>query len=209
MAATDAARGSVREQPHVAAAQHHVLGGHRGAQQLGAFEHGGAPRLLTKRIQAALAEHVLERLILVWQVRELERDDPALVHQRGAEPRAESEKQHAAALVAAERLHRRVVEDADRHAEGGGPVEADPAVAEVPGLFHHRAAQRPGWECRCVTTSYFQSAVLALHAGDYLLRREPVARVELARFRAARMHQLDVGAADVDDENSHIGSNDD
>ena len=44
---------------------------------------------------------------------------------------------------------------------------------------------------------------VGLDAGDDLLRRKPVARIELARVGTARMHQLDVGAADVDDQDSH------
>ena len=40
---------------------------------------------------------------------------------------------------------------------------------------------------------------VGLDAGDDLLRRKPVARIELARLGAARMHQLDVGSADVND----------
>ena len=44
---------------------------------------------------------------------------------------------------------------------------------------------------------------VGLDAGDDLLRREPVARIEFARFGTARMHQLDVGSADVDDKDSH------
>ena len=40
--------GQLVEQPHVAAAEHDVFRGHRGAQQLGAFEHGRLPRALRR-----------------------------------------------------------------------------------------------------------------------------------------------------------------
>ena len=51
------------EEADVAAAEHDVFGGHGGAQQLGALEHGGAPAFFAERRQAALAEQILERLI--------------------------------------------------------------------------------------------------------------------------------------------------
>ena len=129
------------EQARVAAAKDHVFRGHRGAQQLGAFEHGGAPAFFAERLQAALAEQVLERLVLERQVRELERHDAAIVDERGAEAGAEAEEQHAPALVAAERLHGGVVQDLDGLAKRRGPVEVHPALAEVPGLFDHLAAE--------------------------------------------------------------------
>ena len=48
-----------------------------------------------------------------------------------ADPCAQAEEEHAAALVAAQRLHGRVVDDLHRLAEGRREVEADPARAEV------------------------------------------------------------------------------
>ena len=49
----------------------------------------------------------------------------------GDESGAESEEEHAAALVAAERLHGGVVDHLHRAAEGGGEIEADPTGPEI------------------------------------------------------------------------------
>src|SRR5688572_26513891 len=201
MTTTDVGR-QILEQAHVAAAQHYVLRGYGGAQQLGAFEHRSAPPLFAESVQAALAEQIFKRLITVWQMRQFQRYDPAIVDERGAEARTKAEEQHAAALVAAERLHGRVVEDLHRPAEGRGPVEADPAFAEIPRLLDHLAADDRARYAKSDDV-VFPVGGAGLDAGHHLRRREPITGIELARFGAARMHQLDVRATDVDHQNAH------
>ena len=106
------------------------------------------PPVFAERFQAALAEQVLERLILVRQVRELERDDAAVVDERGAEARAEAEEQHAAAFVAAERLHGRVVQDPDGLAEAPRPSRSRPSPCRGSTALPSPCRGAPGWECR-------------------------------------------------------------
>ena len=190
------------EQAHVAAAEHDVFRGHCGAQQLDAFEHDVLPRVFAERDEAALAEQIFERLALVWKVRELEPDDAPVVDQRGPEPGSQADEEHAAAFIAAERLHRRIVHDADRLAESRGPVESDPALAKIPRLFHDRAAEH-GTGNADGDDVVVPVGGARLDAGDDLLRRKPVTRIEFARVGTARMHQLDVGSAYVNDKDSH------
>ena len=95
-----------------------VVGLHRGAQSVDDVGHFCAPFLLAEAFEAAQADVVLEGLaLLVRQVRELHRLDAPVDDQCAAEAGAEAEEQHAAAAVAAERLHGGVVEDAHRLAE--------------------------------------------------------------------------------------------
>ena len=63
--------------------------------------------------------------------------DPVHDHRR-AEAGAEPEEQHPPALVAAERLHRRVVHDLGRLPERGLEVEADPARPRLTGSWTTR-----------------------------------------------------------------------
>src|SRR5687768_5769833 len=133
---------------------------------------------------------------------QLQRHDSAIVHERRAKAGAEAEEQHAAAFVAAERLHRRIVENLDGLAECRGPVEADPAFAEVPRLFHHLAAEHGTRDAERDDVEIPVGGV-RFDAGDDLRGRKPVAGIELARFRAARMHHLDMRATDVNDQDAH------
>ena len=86
------------------------------------------------------------RPFLIGQVREFHRLEHAIDDERGAESGAEAEEEHAAALVAAQRLHRRVVDDANGTPERLLEVEADPALAQVPRLASRacRVAPVPG-----------------------------------------------------------------
>ena len=71
---------------------------------------------------------------------ELERLDDVVGDQRRAEPGAEPEEEHPAALVAADRLHGCVVDDPRRLAERALVVEADPARPQVDRLGDQLAA---------------------------------------------------------------------
>ena len=59
------------------------------------------------------------------------RRDDAIEDHAVAQPRAQAEEQHAPALIAAERLHRSVVDDPHRLAESACEVEPQPALPEV------------------------------------------------------------------------------
>src|SRR5262249_31122727 len=65
---------------------------------------------------------------------ESERDNRAVEDEGAANARADTEVEHPTAFVAAEGLHTGIVHDANGALEGRSVVEADPTVAEVPGL---------------------------------------------------------------------------
>src|SRR5271168_4568796 len=69
---------------------------------------------------------------------ELHRLDDAIHDHRRPQPGPQAEKEHPAALIAAEGLHRRVIHDLHRPLERRLEVEADPARAEVV-RFGHRS----------------------------------------------------------------------
>jgi hypothetical protein len=118
----------------------------------------------------------------------------------GAKSRAEAEKQHAASLVAAERLHRRIIHDARGPAKGLAKIESHPARTEIVRLgdhfaVHHHAgiADRNG-----VVFPIPGELMDLLH---HFARCEVRTGIELAHFAAAEDAGLHVAAAHVDGEN--------
>src|SRR5207248_3034565 len=67
--------------------------------------------------------------------------DHAINNEGRAQSRAQPEKQHATAAVAADRLHGCIVDHLDRPAESLVEVQSDPARAEVVGLGGDPAAE--------------------------------------------------------------------
>ena len=90
----------------------------------------------------------LEGCVPVRQVTQLHRLHDAVDDHGGAQTGAEPEKQHLAALIAAQRLHRRVVHHLDRASERLPVVESDPARAEVTRLRQPDDREAPGRESR-------------------------------------------------------------
>jgi len=135
-------------------------------------------------------------------MRQLHRLEHAVDDQRGADAGAEAEEQHAAAVVAAERLHRRVVDHADRTSERAREVEADPAAAEIHRLGHRLSVHD---DAGISNRDDVELPVLdgGEHALHHLRRREVGSRRDLQRSSAAGCQQLHVGAANVDDQNPH------
>src|SRR5205085_10839248 len=86
------------------------------------------PLLLAPSLQPTFSDVVLVCLVaFVRQMAELHRLQLAVDDHGRAKPRAQPNKQHATALIAAQRLHCGIVDDADRHAERSLVVETDPA----------------------------------------------------------------------------------
>ena len=160
------------------------------------------PLLPAQPAQGAVAEVILVGAVLERQVGQLHGDDDAIGHHRGAQAGAEAEKQHQPALVAAERLHRRVVDDPDRAAECGSEIEADPPASEVVRLLDDAAvadASRVADRDRVVLPVRDE----LLDARDQLLRRQRPARRELPRHPLSGREDLHVRPADVDDQHAH------
>jgi hypothetical protein len=137
-------------------------------------------------------------------VSELHRHDNALDDECRTEPGSDSQEEHLAALVAAERLHRRVVDDLRRLPEHGAEVESDPPGAEVHRLgddaprVHRRGnADRDG-----VVRPVVRQVDDPL---GHALRPELGTGFEAPALPAAAgQEQLDVRTADVDREDRRL-----
>jgi hypothetical protein len=91
------------------------------------------PGLVPSTLSCFVAEVLDQRLATVpVEGSELERHNHAIRDQRRSETGPKPEKEHAAALVAAQRLHDRIVDDANGAIEGAFEVEVYPAAGEVP-----------------------------------------------------------------------------
>ena len=111
VAADDAAGRAVLELFDVAAAEDDVVGAERYFQRGGYILYVFAPALFPEALEAAEAEVVLVGLSLfVAEMGQLHRLENAVDDHGGAEAGAEAEEQHAAAFVAADGLHRGVVD---------------------------------------------------------------------------------------------------
>ena len=101
---------------------------------------------LPNRFSARLADVLVHTsALLVRQVREFHRLEHAIDDERRAEPGAEAEEEHAAALVAAQRLHGGVVDHSHGTPERLLEVEPDPSISQVPRFRHGLAVEhRPG-----------------------------------------------------------------
>jgi hypothetical protein len=191
-------RRQLTELPGVAASEHDVVRAHGRGEPLDRLEDGGPPLLLAEALAAALADVVLEGRLAEGQVRELKRLDDNAVHECRAEAAAEPEKQHHAALVAAERLHRGVVH-LRRLAERVFEVEPDPPGAQVHRLGGHSAAvYRRGDSDRAGVVGPVRGHVE--DAVDHPAGSQVRPRVEAPALVPAREQHLDVRAADVDRE---------
>ena len=125
--------GSAFRSRRVATAEDHVVGGEGDGEVARPPRRApSATRRLPTRfspLRPSMAPRVLP--VLARELAELERDDHVLRDQRRADAGAEAEEEHPAAFVAAERLHRGVVDDAHRAIECGREIEADPPRTEV------------------------------------------------------------------------------
>src|SRR5262249_1123260 len=126
-----AVRRQLSEVGCVTAAEDDVLGQKCGGEVLDGLENRLLPVLVAMFLERVLADVVLERPLLVRKVAELHRRDDAVQDHRRAEAGAEPEEEHASAVVAPERLHRRVVDQLRRLAERLLEVESLPALAEI------------------------------------------------------------------------------
>ncbi len=200
-AAADAVGKAVQEFG-IAPAEDDVVGFERGFQFPHHVHHVAAPLLLAQALQTRFADVVLiGAAMLVRKMGELEGLQDSVHNQRGTETRAQAEEQHAAAVVAAEGLHGRVIEDPDRMMEGFAEVEADPASAEIVGLGYGLAV-----EYRAGITDG-NDIVLPLgdgaeDVGDHLAGCHSRAGVNFDGGTMAGGEEFDVRAADVNGEDA-------
>ena len=119
----------------------------------------------------------------------------------GTQPGPEPEKQHSAALVAADRLHGRIVHDVRWAAEGLAEIEPNPAGSQIVRLGDHFPVQH---DSRIADGHRVISPVSGelVHMRNHLAGSEVRPRFELAQFAAAEDAHLHVASADVDGEDS-------
>ena len=120
----------------------------------------------------------------------------------GAQSGAEPEKEHLAAAVTTQRLHRSVVDDLDRTCKRRSIVESDPACTEVTWLRNRTTVEDRSWKAdrhRVVRPLRGNG----LDAVDHLLGGERGPRGELSRLLLSGGEHLHVGAADIDDQHTH------
>src|SRR3954468_7194077 len=103
-------------------------------------------------------------------------------------------------MITAQRLHGGVVHDSDRLTKGFPKIETSPAFAEILRFHRNLAVYDRRWE------PDGDGVVFPVRDGFLcLLHEEPrcesPAGREFPALGPARDHQLDVGTADVDDEN--------
>src|SRR5262245_55947822 len=105
-----------RRQPakmlHLSAAEYDIIRPHRLTQAFRHLEHPPPPLPFSITFERRLADVLfVGASLLEWQMRQFHRDDDAVGDEGAAEAGAQTQKQHAAALVAAQRLHCGVVDD--------------------------------------------------------------------------------------------------
>src|SRR5262249_12516399 len=108
-------------------------------------QHDGAkdfafPSFFAEPFQTRLPEVILDDVaITVGQIAELEREHVGFPDQRRSQAGAQSKKQHPRAAITAERLHRGIIDDADRLAYGLLEIESCPSRPEMLRLAHDTA----------------------------------------------------------------------
>jgi hypothetical protein len=65
--------------------------------------------------------------ILIEELAKFQRNDHVISNKGGSKPGAQSKKQHPSAFIAAESLHRCIVNDSDRQTESSGKIKTHPA----------------------------------------------------------------------------------
>ena len=200
-----------REPPQqlgVATADHHAVDLQPESEQIDHFENVAPPFFLARSLQARRADILfVGSPFFERQVRELHRLEPAVDDHGGAEAGAETEKQHASARIAAERLHRGIVDHFHRPAECAPEIEANPTLAEVNRLAHRLAVyDRRGIADRDRIVLPVGGRGRAANQIDHLLWCHLSTRRNLDRDLVPGEENLDVRAADVNDQNAHAES---
>src|SRR5918996_3480998 len=100
-----------------AAAENDIIGNQRFLQQHDGTKDFASPSLFAELFQTRLAEIILDDVfVIIGQIPELEWKHVVFPDQGRTQSSAQSKKQHPPAAVTAERLQRRVIDNADRFA---------------------------------------------------------------------------------------------
>src|ERR1700693_5516381 len=122
-------------------------------------------------------------------------NDPIDDH-RGTKARAEADKQHPAPFVTADRLHRRVIQDVGRPAEGLAKIKSNPTAPKIVRLRNYFAVQYYAW---ISDGNRIVSPVPGklMYMSDHLTGRKIHSRFELPHLATAENTHLHVTSADV------------
>src|ERR1700733_10106731 len=186
----------------IAPADDDVVGLQHSAQLLHDVDHRPAPFLQAQSLQSALPDIVfVGASLLVGQMPEFHGCDDAIGDHGGAQPGPEHEKQHSAALVAAHRLHGRIVHDVSGAAECSAKIAPDPAGSQVVRLgddfpVQHDSGIADGHRVVGPVSGEF------VYARNHPAGGEVRSRLELPQFTAAEDAHLHMASADIDGENS-------
>src|SRR5262245_24400165 len=163
------------------------------------------PFLPSEPFESPLAHIVLVRTLSVWLVGQLHGRHDAVCDQSGAEPGAQAQKEHHAALIAPQRLHGRIIDELDGIPEGSLEVKPDPTRAEVMRFGHH------------VTLEYQPRVAYRYHiirplpgelldSGNHLCGRQFWPGGKFPRFGLSSGEDLHVGPADINNQHVHGAS---
>src|SRR5437870_8071542 len=124
----------------VAAPEHDVISDKRFPDLCDRVHHLAFPFFFAELAHAWLSQKIFDdSVIAIRQVAQFQRQHHVAQNQGRAEPSAESKKQHPAATVTAERLHRGVVDDSDRFTQRFFEIESDPPLSKMFGLVQNSA----------------------------------------------------------------------
>src|SRR5262245_41824743 len=154
------------QQLDVAAADHGVVGLKRGDEMPDDIENVMAPFLLAVTLEPMATHIVLIDAFLVRQVTEFHWLDDAVYDHRRSKAGSKADKEHLAALVAAQGLHGCVIDDLYRTAERCCEIEPDPSAAEIVRFGDRTAMQNRAW----IADRHHVVAPIPrqlLHAGDH------------------------------------------
>src|SRR5262249_13208327 len=181
-------------------ADHDLVRLERGTERRDDVQPGLPPALPAVALEPPDADIILERVpFLVREVSELHRLEDAVNDERRAEAGSEPEAEHAAASIAAERLHRGGVDGPHGPAEGAAAGEARPAAAEVVRLGKHVPVDdRSGIADGDLAVGPVGRQTL--HGGHHAPGRHRRSGVDPAMVALPRRQDLHVRPADVDDQ---------
>src|ERR1700686_5499624 len=165
--------------------------------------HEIAPAFLAEALEAQVAHVIFVGAFLIRQVTEFHRFDNAVYDHRRTESCSQSQEQHLAAPVTAERLHRRIIDNPNRQAERQRKIESQPARSQVVRfgdgtIVEYRPGKANGYDVVGPPPRKL------LHAGDHLSRRHSGSGDDFPFLLLSRGKYFDMTPTDVDGQDFHL-----
>src|ERR1700674_4662142 len=141
---------------------------------------------------------------LVGQVGQLHGSDRTVDNEGGSQAGAQTQKEHASALVTTDCLHGGIIQEHGRSAERFAKVKTHPTACQIVWFGHDLAVHHHARvsDRYCVI---FQIAGQPEYARNHLARRHGGAGFKLTHLAPARYPGFYMAAADVDDEHAPLG----